>query len=62
MLPSPRIAVFYGCALVAIGPGSYFYHATLTFAGQLCDMSGMYLLITFSLVYGASRIIRIRAV
>jgi hypothetical protein len=61
MAGEPAYRRLYGCALVAIGLGSYFYHATLTFAGQVCDMSGMYLLLTFSLAYGLSRITRIRA-
>ena len=45
----------FGYALVTVALGSYFYHASLTFAGQICDMSGMYLLITFALVYGMAR-------
>lgn len=61
MAGEPVYRRIYGCALVAIGLGSYFYHATLTFAGQVCDMSGMYLLITFSSVYGLARITRLRA-
>ena len=60
MAGEPAYRRLYGCALVAIGLGSYFYHATLTFAGQVCDMSGMYLLITFALFYGAARIARLR--
>ena len=60
MVGEPAYRRLYGCALVAIGLGSYFYHATLTFAGQVCDMSGMYLLITFALLYGVARITRIR--
>ena len=60
MVREPAYRRLYGCALVAIGLGSYFYHATLTFAGQVCDMSGMYLLITFALFYGVARITRIR--
>jgi Ceramidase len=45
----------YGWALVFIGVGSAFYHASLTFIGQLVDVSGMYLLITFALLYSVSR-------
>jgi hypothetical protein len=60
MAGEPAYRRLYGCALVAIGLGSYFYHATLTFAGQVCDMSGMYLLITFALFYGVARITRLR--
>jgi len=48
----------YGYALVLIGLGSGFYHASLTFVGQLMDVSGMYVLITFALLYGLARIYR----
>ena len=41
----------YGYALMATGLGSYFYHASLTFAGQVADMTGMYLVITFALLH-----------
>jgi dihydroceramidase len=62
MVGEPAYRYIYGCALVTIGLGSYFYHASLSFAGQVCDMSGMYLLITFALFYGLARRTRIRAV
>src|SRR5258708_25688993 len=52
----------YGYALVLIGLGSAFFHASLTFAGQLMDVSGMYVLITFALLYGLARIYRTRRV
>src|SRR3954451_24730354 len=61
MAGEPAYRSLYGCALIAIGLGSYFYHATLSFAGQICDMSGMYLLITFSFLYRVPRIIRMPA-
>ena len=51
MAREPAYRRLYGYALVAVGLGSYFYHASLTFAGQVCDMSGMYFLITFALLY-----------
>ena len=60
MVSEPAYRRLYGCALTAIGLGSYYYHASLSFAGQVCDMSGMYLLITFALLYGVARRNRIR--
>jgi hypothetical protein len=45
----------YGYALVLIGLGSAFYHASLTFVGQLTDVSGMYVLIMFALLYSLNR-------
>jgi hypothetical protein len=46
----------YGIALVVIGLGSAFYHASLTFAGQFVDVMGMYLLACFILLYNVSRL------
>ena len=45
----------YGAATIAIGLGSAFYHASLTFVGQVADIFGMYLLVTFMLVFRAGR-------
>jgi Ceramidase len=61
MAVEPAYRRLYGYALVSIGLGSYFYHASLTFAGQVCDMSGMYLLITFALMYGVARRTKFRS-
>ena len=38
-------------ALVLVGLGSAFYHASLTFVGQVFDVSGMYLVATFILLH-----------
>src|SRR6476619_1230518 len=38
MTSNPAYRQMYGYALVATGLGSYFYHASLTFAGQVADM------------------------
>ncbi len=46
----------YTTALFVIGIGSAFYHASLTFVGQFFDLMGMYLLITFVILYDLSRL------
>lgn len=38
-------------SLVATGLGSFFYHASFTFAGQVLDVSGMYFIATFILFH-----------
>jgi len=58
--PNPLVAQpgrsgLYGAAVILIGLGSAFYHASLTFVGQWLDVMSMYLLITFALLYAASR-------
>lgn len=47
--------VLYALAVILIGLGSWFYHASLTFAGQWFDVMGMYLLGTFMVLYGVAR-------
>lgn len=42
--------LFFG-ALLVVGFGSAFYHGSLTFAGQVIDVSGMYLVATFVLLH-----------
>ena len=43
-----------GIALLLIGLGSAFYHASLTFVGQTADVFGMNLFASFLLVYAAA--------
>lgn len=49
-LAGPEAGLFLG-ALVLVGMGSAFYHASLTFVGQVFDVSGMYLVATFILLH-----------
>jgi ceramidase len=46
----------FAAAVLLIGYGSAFYHATLSFAGQFFDVFGMYLLAVFIALYGWSRL------
>ncbi|HEU4558586.1 MAG TPA: ceramidase domain-containing protein [Longimicrobium sp.] len=52
----PVHRILLGVAVILIGLGSAFYHATLSFAGQFVDVFGMYLLAVFIVVYGWSRL------
>jgi dihydroceramidase len=52
----PVHRVVLGIAVILIGYGSAFYHATLSFAGQFFDVFGMYLLAVFILLYAWSRL------
>jgi dihydroceramidase len=52
----PVYSILYAAALLVLGFGSAFYHASITFVGQVIDVSGMYLLGTFAVVYAASRL------
>jgi hypothetical protein len=52
----PVYARLFGGATILVGLGTAFYHASLTFVGQTVDVLGMYLLVTFLLVYNLSRL------
>jgi hypothetical protein len=47
--------LLFGGALISIGLGSAFYHASLSFLGQLVDVSGMNLLATYLIAYALAR-------
>ena len=49
-------AVMYGSALLGIGLGSAFYHASLSFIGQSADVLGMYLIATCIVTYNLARV------
>ncbi len=51
----PAYSLLYGLALLIIGGGSAFYHASLSLPGQFVDGFGMYLIATFMLVYARAR-------
>ena len=46
----------FGSAAMAIGVGSFFYHASFTFVGQWFDLMGMYLFASFALLYTLARL------
>lgn len=49
-------ALVYAGALVVVGLGSAFYHASLSFIGQFADVMGMYLIASFVILYSLGRI------
>ena len=56
MTASRVYPALYGTAVMFIGLGSAFYHASLTFGGQTADVLGMYLVATFLLLYNWHRL------
>jgi hypothetical protein len=48
--------ILFGIAVIAIGVGSFFYHASLAFVGQWFDLMGMYLFASFALLYNYARL------
>lgn len=54
--PWPLITILYACALLLVGIGTAFYHASLTFWGQTADVLGMYLVVTALLFYSLVRV------
>lgn len=51
----PGYAAVLAGALAFLGLGSAFFHASLTFVGQWFDVMGMYLLVSFILLYALAR-------
>lgn len=52
----PRL---YGVAMIFVGAGSFFYHASQTFVGQWFDVYGMYLVSIFYIGYNLFRTHRV---
>lgn len=50
------IQIVFGIAMLVIGAGSFFYHASLTFVAQWFDVIGMDLFITLALLYNIARL------
>ena len=51
----PAYGNLYGFALIVMGMGSWFFHASLTYIGHFVDVAGMYFLGGFLFTYGLSR-------
>ncbi|MEO5589497.1 MAG: ceramidase domain-containing protein [Gemmatimonadaceae bacterium] len=61
MTSRAEFPLVFAAALVVVGLGSAWYHATLTFAAQFADVMGMYLVGVFILLYGWARLRPMRA-
>jgi hypothetical protein len=56
MRAHPAYPVLYGLMTIAIGAGSFFYHASLTRVGEWFDLMGMYALTSFLVLYNLTRL------
>jgi hypothetical protein len=52
----------YAGALIVVGLGSAFYHASLSFVGQFADVMGMYFIASFVILYSFGRIRALRPI
>jgi hypothetical protein len=56
MLSRPVFARVLGASIIGTGAGSFFYHASLTRAGEWFDLVATYLYLSFVLLYNAARL------
>jgi hypothetical protein len=56
VVATPFYTLTYGLAVLLIGVGGTFYHASMTFVGLWLDLMGMYLLANFMLLFSFSRL------
>jgi hypothetical protein len=50
------VALTFAAGIIIVGLGSWFYHASLTFIAQWFDLLGMYLIVSFILLYNLARL------
>lgn len=60
LLAMPVYATIFAGAVLLIGIGSMWYHASLTFRAQTADVLGMYLIGSFLVLHNAARVWTIR--
>lgn len=53
--------IIYGAVTILIGIGSTLYHSSLAFIWQTVDVTSIYLLVSFMLLYNVSRMRRMRS-
>lgn len=58
----PAYQTLFGLAVMAVGSGSWFYHASLTRIGEWFDLVGVYLLLSLMLLVNAHRLRPLRPV
>ena len=54
----PGYSILYGCNIIFLGFGSFFYHGSLTEFGRFFDWFGMYLFASYIIIYSIARYYR----
>ena len=57
---SPIFSWVFGASMLVLGAGSFFYHASLSRVGQRWDMTGVYAVASFPIVFNGVRIVALR--